>query len=405
MRCRGTARGQKKTAVAQDCCRPERTGGSPRLRFAPWCAPLPAASASRWQGSLPAGSRQAAQYCCRQAAHRVTIALAEIMSGRAEAPGCVFAPWCAPLPAASASRWQGSLPAGCRPAAQYRFRQAAHCFPTRRIIILPTAFSLVSLLSSLFSLLTSHFSLLTSHFPLPTSHFLLLSTLHFLLSRAAGGSPRLRFRTLGAHGVSIASQDPLPAGCRQAAHRALTSPLRSPRSPLSPSIPPGNSSPVRSVFQPGGRHINSRRRKPPEACNISPAARRATHPVRHRQPPQPNVAQTLDSRWPQAARERKGWKVESRRKRGSENGRTDARKPPLAISHPWYTRRQHRVAGPFTRRLPPGGSSRSHFSLLTSLRPPLSRSAPHNHHSVAKPDLTESPIAPTYEIISCTTLP
>jgi hypothetical protein len=40
------------------------------------------------------------------------------MSGRAEAPGCVLAPWCPILPAASASRRQGTLPAGCRQAAQ-----------------------------------------------------------------------------------------------------------------------------------------------------------------------------------------------------------------------------------------------------------------------------------------------
>jgi hypothetical protein len=159
-------------------------------------------------------------------------------------------------------------------------RTPPHPHPTSHFSLLTSHFSLLtshfslltphfSLLTSHFSLLTSHFSLLTSHFPLPTSHFLLLSTLHFLLSRAAGGSPRLRFRTLGAHGVSIASQDPLPAGCRQAAHRALTSPLRSPRSPLSPSIPPGNSSegdtsiaggvsrrrPATYHLQPGGRHI------------------------------------------------------------------------------------------------------------------------------------------------------
>ncbi|MEY3173528.1 MAG: hypothetical protein RLZZ436_1442, partial [Planctomycetota bacterium] len=39
---------------------PERTGGSPRLRFAPWCVPLPAAAAARCQHTLPAGSRPAA---------------------------------------------------------------------------------------------------------------------------------------------------------------------------------------------------------------------------------------------------------------------------------------------------------------------------------------------------------
>ncbi|MEY3175674.1 MAG: hypothetical protein RLZZ436_3588, partial [Planctomycetota bacterium] len=81
---------------------------------APGCAshpgawPLPAASTSRFQGTLPAGFRQAA--------HCVTIAFAEIMSGRAEAPGCDSHPGAWPLPAASTSRFQGTLPAGCRQA-------------------------------------------------------------------------------------------------------------------------------------------------------------------------------------------------------------------------------------------------------------------------------------------------
>ncbi|MEY3174170.1 MAG: hypothetical protein RLZZ436_2084, partial [Planctomycetota bacterium] len=91
------------------CPRLSGRAEAPGCDFAPWCAPLPAASASRNQGTLPAG--------CRQAAHGFGVAFTMIMSGRAEAPGCDFAPWCAPLPAASASRCQGTLPAGCRQAA------------------------------------------------------------------------------------------------------------------------------------------------------------------------------------------------------------------------------------------------------------------------------------------------
>ncbi|MEY3174349.1 MAG: hypothetical protein RLZZ436_2263, partial [Planctomycetota bacterium] len=51
----------------------------------------------------------------------VAAAFVRLVSGWAEAPGCDFAPWCAPLPAASAALCQGSLPAGCRPAAQCVF--------------------------------------------------------------------------------------------------------------------------------------------------------------------------------------------------------------------------------------------------------------------------------------------
>ncbi|MEY3172675.1 MAG: hypothetical protein RLZZ436_588 [Planctomycetota bacterium] len=152
---------------------------APGCDFAPWCAPLPAASAGRCQGSLPAGCRPAAHTLAARrlirVCHRVCrndertggsprlrfrtlvrapargvssalpglftrglppcgscdfgTAFAEMMSGRAEAHGCDFAPWCAPLAAASAVRCQGSLPAGCRP--------AAHTLAALRLIRLP----------------------------------------------------------------------------------------------------------------------------------------------------------------------------------------------------------------------------------------------------------------------------
>ncbi|MEY3176793.1 MAG: hypothetical protein RLZZ436_4707, partial [Planctomycetota bacterium] len=58
--------------------------------------------------------------------------ISNIMSGRAEAPGCDFAPWCAPLPAASAVRCQDPLPAGCRPAAHvWRKPPVAFCTVVR----------------------------------------------------------------------------------------------------------------------------------------------------------------------------------------------------------------------------------------------------------------------------------
>ncbi|MEY3174014.1 MAG: hypothetical protein RLZZ436_1928 [Planctomycetota bacterium] len=165
------------------------------------------------------------------------------LSGRAEAPGCDSAPWCPPLPtperaggsprlrsgtlvptpanpradgrkppvairhpgapplpAASASRRQHPLPAGCR--------QAAH-----------------RALTSHFSLLTSHFSLLTSHSLLTHSRprCRLLSTPYDLLSRAGpftrrlppGGSTRSRtphrVRTSLCHAVSpVANKIPSP---------------------------------------------------------------------------------------------------------------------------------------------------------------------------------------------------
>ncbi|MEY3173908.1 MAG: hypothetical protein RLZZ436_1822, partial [Planctomycetota bacterium] len=65
-------------------------------------------------------------------AHRVS----SIMSGRAEAPGCVSAPWCPPLPAASASRYRTLYP------------QAA----ARRLIAVSLLTSLSSPLSTLYPL-------------------------------------------------------------------------------------------------------------------------------------------------------------------------------------------------------------------------------------------------------------
>jgi hypothetical protein len=103
------------------------------------------------------------------------------LSGRAAAPGYASALWCAPLAAASTTRFHGSLPAGCRQAAQ-----RASSLLTSRFSLLASHFSLLashfSLLTSRFSLLTSHFSLLTSHFSLLTSARRPSSPLHFLRS-------------------------------------------------------------------------------------------------------------------------------------------------------------------------------------------------------------------------------
>ncbi|MEY3175723.1 MAG: hypothetical protein RLZZ436_3637 [Planctomycetota bacterium] len=124
------------------------------------------------------------------------------LSGRAAAPGCASASWCAPLAAASTARFHGSLPAGCR--------QAAQCASS----LLTSHFSL---LTSHFSLLTSHFSLLTSYFLLLTSYFLLLTfhfsllTSHFSLLTSVC-SPR-------ATAAAARCQGSLPAGCRPAAQR------------------------------------------------------------------------------------------------------------------------------------------------------------------------------------------
>ena len=111
------------------------------------------------------------------------------LSGRAAAPGYASALWCAPLAAASTTRFHGSLPAGCRQAAQ------------RASSLLTSRFSL---LTSRFSLLTSHFSLLTSHFSLLTSHFSLLTS-HFRASPLFS-SPLSALYSL--------AQRPLPGGFR-----------------------------------------------------------------------------------------------------------------------------------------------------------------------------------------------
>jgi hypothetical protein len=166
------------------CRADERSGGSPRLRFAPWCARLVVASAVRWQGSLPAGCRPAAyvwrkppvaiRTLVRAPGRGVSSALAGHFTRGlppcglcvAEAPGCVsyvgarawswrrqcvgralypraaalrlmcggspglcFVRWCARQAVASAVRWQGTLPAGCRPAA-YVWRKPRVVFGT-----------------------------------------------------------------------------------------------------------------------------------------------------------------------------------------------------------------------------------------------------------------------------------
>ncbi|MEY3175370.1 MAG: hypothetical protein RLZZ436_3284, partial [Planctomycetota bacterium] len=61
-RCVGRALYPRASALRLRCC------GSPRLRFAHWCVCVAAALALRWQGTLPAGFRPAAQCCCRPAA-------------------------------------------------------------------------------------------------------------------------------------------------------------------------------------------------------------------------------------------------------------------------------------------------------------------------------------------------
>ncbi|MEY3176519.1 MAG: hypothetical protein RLZZ436_4433, partial [Planctomycetota bacterium] len=81
------------------------------------------------------------------------------------------------------------------------------------------------------------------------------------------------------HRVACAFTRRLPPGGSSRSHFPLLT------SPLSRSVPPRGSSRVPYVFQPGGRHINCRRRKPPGPCSRSPAARRATHAVRGLQPP------------------------------------------------------------------------------------------------------------------------
>ncbi|MEY3173003.1 MAG: hypothetical protein RLZZ436_916, partial [Planctomycetota bacterium] len=121
---------------------PERTGGSPRLRFRTL---VRTASASRHQPPLPAGYRQAA--------HRAFSLLSTLYPlpstlsrSVAEAPGYTSAPWCAPLPVTSATRRQGSLPAGSRP--------AAHCSSHSVLPRVSPHFSLSSPLHSLPSTLS-----------------------------------------------------------------------------------------------------------------------------------------------------------------------------------------------------------------------------------------------------------
>ncbi|MEY3173801.1 MAG: hypothetical protein RLZZ436_1715, partial [Planctomycetota bacterium] len=81
------------------------------------------------------------------------------LSGRAEAPGCVSAPWCPPLPAASAPLSGRAEAPGC---------------------------DFGTLVPGDSCALTSHFSLLTSHFSLPCG-----ALFYSLLSRAASCARRL----------------------------------------------------------------------------------------------------------------------------------------------------------------------------------------------------------------------
>jgi hypothetical protein len=164
----------------------ERTGGSHRLRSGT-LVPTPC---------QPLSGRAEATGCdsgtlVPTPARRVSSALPELFtrglppcgSCVAEATGCVSHPR-----------------AHSCPPRQQRVARALYPRATAlRLIALPYGGSS----PSHFSLLTSHFSLLTSHFSLLTSHFSLLTSV-----------------ALPSHsGISIASQLPLPAGCRQAAHR------------------------------------------------------------------------------------------------------------------------------------------------------------------------------------------
>ncbi|MEY3174815.1 MAG: hypothetical protein RLZZ436_2729, partial [Planctomycetota bacterium] len=192
-------------------------------------------------------------------------------------------------------------------------------------------------------------------------------------SERTGGSPRLRFSHLGAHPcprVSGRAEAPgdafrtlvrppcprrqqrieghftrgLPPCGSCAAFPLLTShfsllpsarrtssPLYFLPSPLSRSVPPGGSSRARSVFQPGGRHINSRRRKPPEprSNHLQPGGRHIwCGAVSRRTTPRSSPVQTVGNRCPSRTAERTG------------------ESPGYASPAPWCARRQHRVTRP-----------------------------------------------------------
>ncbi|MEY3173499.1 MAG: hypothetical protein RLZZ436_1413 [Planctomycetota bacterium] len=225
-------------------------GGSSRSHFSLPRGPTPvscplAVLSSLAQHSLPAGSRPAAHAVRRRQPphHTALISLKpwitggppKPLSGRAEAPGCVSAPWCHTPPRgvsiALPTHFTRRLPPGgsCVEEApgcvfvpwyaQRQHRVASTLYPqaaAKRLIAL-------SLLTSHFSLLTSHFSLLTSARPPPPSPVHLPCS---PLSRSTlyPRAPALRLM------------------------RVLTS-------PLSRSVPPRGSSRVPSVFQPGGRHM------------------------------------------------------------------------------------------------------------------------------------------------------
>ncbi|MEY3172669.1 MAG: hypothetical protein RLZZ436_582 [Planctomycetota bacterium] len=186
----------------------KRTGGSPRLRF----RTLVRARARGVSSALPGHFTRGLPPC---GSYVFGIAFAEMMSGRAEAPGCDSHPGAHPCPRrqqhvaralypqASARRLMRVWHRVCRDdertggSPRLRFRTLVRT-PARGVSrTLPGLFTRRlppgGSVRSHFSLLTSHFSLLTSHFSLLT-----LSTLaSALYPRAAalrlrcGGSPRL----------------------------------------------------------------------------------------------------------------------------------------------------------------------------------------------------------------------
>jgi hypothetical protein len=177
---------------------------------------------SALQGSLPAG--------CRPAAYSCGIAFAELMSGRAEAPGCdshpgarawpwrqqcvgralypraaalrlmcggspglCFVRWCARLVVASAVRWQGTLPAGCRPAA-YVWRKPRVVF---RTLVRAPGRGVSSALAGHFTRGLPPCGLCVAEAPGCVWHTgapasLIPSSLHFLRSTLSPGLKRLR---------------------------------------------------------------------------------------------------------------------------------------------------------------------------------------------------------------------
>ncbi|MEY3173902.1 MAG: hypothetical protein RLZZ436_1816, partial [Planctomycetota bacterium] len=163
---------------------------APGCVLAPWCPTLSAALAVRSQGTLPAGCRQAAQ-CV------------------AEAPGCVLAPWCPTLSAALAVRCEGTLPAGCRQAAHARreppvvfWHRGAQSCPRRWQCVARALYPRAAALRLNACFLTSYFSLLSTSYP--------------LLSRVAGGRPVV---------ATSINRSQSPNFCQMMAKNRATSPL------------------------------------------------------------------------------------------------------------------------------------------------------------------------------------